>query len=199
LNTTVKCDVVYSYSGIYLAANGVTVIAGEGAVSGQEYILNGVSYLVLADKAALVTAYNNGSGRDMATVVTSRMNNLTGLFSAATSFNDNISSWDMSNVTNTDRMFQGASSFNQDIGGWNTSKFYDVSGMFDSASNFNQNIGSWDTSNVVNMASMFDYASSFNQDLTGWCVSSITSEPGAFAANTSALTSANKPVWGTCP
>ena len=95
-------------------------------------------------------------------------------------------------------MFQGASSFNQDIGGWNTSKFYDVSGMFDSASDFNQDIGSWDTSNVVNMGNMFDYASSFNQDLRAWCVSNISSEPGAFAGNTSALTDANQPIWGTC-
>ena len=49
------------------------------------------------------------------------------------------------------------------------------------------------------MSNMFNYASSFHQDLTGWCVSNITSEPGAFAANTSALTDANKPDWGgTC-
>jgi len=197
LNTTVKCDVAYSYSAIYLAANGVSVIAGEGAVSGQEYVLNGVSYSVVADKAALITAYNNG--RNMATVVITRVNNLTELFAAETSFNDNISSWDMSNVTNTDRMFQGASSFNQNIGFWNTSNFYDVSGMFDSASNFNRDIGNWNTSNVVNMSNMFNYASSFNQDLTGWCVTNITSQPGAFAGNTSILTDANKPVWGTCP
>jgi hypothetical protein len=48
------------------------------------------------------------------------------------------------------------------------------------------------------MAEMFNSASSFNQDLTGWCVSNIASEPGAFAGNTSALTNANKPIWGTC-
>jgi len=197
LNTTVKCD-IDTYVGVYLAANGVTVIAGGGAVSGQEYNFNGVSYLVVADKAALIV--ERDASRNLATVVTTRVtNNLTELFAAATSFNDNISSWDMSNVTNTDRMFQGASSFNQDIGFWNTSNFYDVSGMFDGASNFNRDIGNWDTSNVANMSNMFNYASSFNQDLTGWCVLNITSQPGAFAGNTSILTDANKPVWGTCP
>ena len=197
LNTTVKCD-IDTYVGVYLAANGVTVIAGGGAVSGQEYNFNGVSYLVVADKAALIV--ERDASRNLATVVTTRVtNNLTELFAAATSFNDNISSWDMSNVTNTDRMFQGASSFNQDIGFWNTSNFYDVSGMFDGASNFNRDIGNWDTSNVANMSNMFNYASSFNQDLTDWCVLNITSQPGAFAGNTSILTDANKPVWGTCP
>jgi hypothetical protein len=48
------------------------------------------------------------------------------------------------------------------------------------------------------MESMFSGASLFNQDLTNWCVTNITSEPDNFV-NGSALTEANKPVWGTCP
>ena len=63
---------------------------------------------------------------------------------------------------------------------------------------FNQNIGGWDVSNVTVMTEMFKDASSFNQDLSGWCVTNISSEPTDFATN-SALTNANKPVWGTCP
>jgi hypothetical protein len=45
---------------------------------------------------------------------------------------------------------------------------------------------------------MFNSADNFNQDLSGWCVSSIPSEPSDFTTN-SALTEANKPIWGTCP
>ena len=37
-----------------------------------------------------------------------------------------------------------------------------------------------------------------NQNLTSWCVTTITSEPNLFSTD-SALTSANKPDWGTCP
>jgi hypothetical protein len=48
------------------------------------------------------------------------------------------------------------------------------------------------------MSYMFESASAFNQDLTDWCVSNIASEPSSFATN-SALTNANKPIWGTCP
>ncbi|MGY8948245.1 MAG: BspA family leucine-rich repeat surface protein, partial [Flavobacteriales bacterium] len=96
LNTTVKCDVAYAYAGIYLAANGVTVIAGAGAVSGQEYSLNGVSYLVVANKAALAAIT---SSRDMATVVTTRVTDMNAMFYNANAFNDDISSWDTSSVT----------------------------------------------------------------------------------------------------
>ena len=48
------------------------------------------------------------------------------------------------------------------------------------------------------MDRLFENASSFNQDISGWCVSNINSEPLNFLFN-SALTEANKPIWGTCP
>jgi len=53
-------------------------------------------------------------------------------------------------------------------------------------------------SNVTDMKQMFAGAYAFNQDLTKWCVTNITSEPDSFSSM-SALTEANKPVWGTCP
>ena len=70
--------------------------------------------------------------------------------------------------------------------------------LFSGKANFNSDIGFWDTSSVTNMDRMFENASSFNQDISGWCVSNINSEPINFLFS-SALTEANKPVWGTCP
>jgi surface protein len=174
LNTTVKCDVAYTYAGIYLAANGVTVIAGGGAVSGQEYVLNGISYLVVADKAALITAYNSGGGRDMATVVTTRVTDLKSVFENQTSFNQNISSWDTSSVTDMEIMFRGALGFNQDISLWDTSNVTTMKQMFNSATAFNGDIGSWNTSGVTDMQYMFSGASAFNQDISSWITSSVT-------------------------
>ena len=114
-------------------------------------------------------------------------------------FNQDISSWDVSNVTDMGSMFHQASSFNQDISGWNTSSVTNMSSMF-GASNFNQDIGAWDVSSVTNMEAMFLDAGNFNQDLSGWCVTNITTEPDGFGLNSPMFgDSDKKPIWGTCP
>ena len=95
-----------------MAANSVTLIAGEGAVSGQEYVLNGVSYLVVADKAALAAIT---ATRSMTTVVTTRVTDMSLLFNNNSVFNQDISSWDTSSVTDMNGMFYGATVFNKDI------------------------------------------------------------------------------------
>lgn len=94
--------------------------------------------------------------------------------------NQDISSWDVSNVTDMSFAFYNASSFNQDIGNWDVSNVTDMTRIFHSASSFNQDIGNWDVSNVTNMIHAFDDASSFNQDLGNWDVSDVTDMWGMF-------------------
>ena len=167
--------------------------------------------------SALVFNQNIGSWN------TSSVTNMHGMFSNASAFNQNISSWDVSNVTTMGDMFQSADSFNgnlsswntssvttmmnmfkyarsfnQDISSWNVSSVITMAVMFFEADNFNQDISSWNTTNVTDMYAMFNSADDFNQDLSGWCVSNISSEPSDFTTSLSALTEANKPIWGTC-
>ena len=122
------------------------------------------------------------------------------MFQGATSFNQDLSGWDVShitdmsymfkeatsfnspllwggkvsNVTYMSYMFQRATSFNQDISGWDVSSVTDMENMFDGATLFNQPIGLWGskTANVANYSFMFEGASSFDQNLGTWTMKS---------------------------
>ncbi len=103
------------------------------------------------------------------------------MFTGASSFNGDISGWDVSGVTDMSRMFQSASSFNQPLDGWDTSSVTDMSRMFQSASSFNQPLDGWDTSSVTTMSQMFAGAYPFNGDISGWDVSGVTDMSQTFA------------------
>ena len=45
-----------------------------------------------------------------------------GMFRHATSFNQPLNDWDVSNVTDMEQMFLDATSFNQPLNNWNVSK-----------------------------------------------------------------------------
>ncbi len=125
------------------------------------------------------------SDTDWNRVVTTLVTSPVGLFSGETGFNQDISSWDMSNVMFTISMFGGATSFNQDIGNWDLSNAINIGEMFKGATSFNQDIGDWDVSNVTNMAETFMGASAFNQDIGSWVTSNVTTMDSMFMEATS--------------
>ena len=198
----------------YLDDNGVTIKANVNEVSpGDKCYVNGVEYTAV-DRATLLDMVENG--HDVSKVVTSLITDMRDIFNPGRiyqitqatyknfqTFNQDISSWDTSNVTSMSNMFAGAESFNQDIGSWDTSNVTDMSDMFGyihvyqdpndpflsddfvSARAFNQDISSWDTSNVTRMSSMFSQATSFNQDIGSWNTSNVTSMHSMFSGATS--------------
>ena len=144
------------------------------------------------------TSFNQDIGSWNVSNVTSMQS----MFANTASFNQDLSAWDVSSVTNMAQMFRIASAFNNGgaagIGAWDVDSVTNMGYMFNSAVAFNQNIGAWGVGSVTDMGYMFNNATLFNQNLTGWCVTNISSEPTGFSVS-SALTSANKPDWGTCP
>jgi surface protein len=117
------------------------------------------------------------------------------MFRGASSFNQDISNWEVSSVDDMNAMFAFATSFNQDLSDWDVSSVLDTRNMFFSATSFNQDISSWDVSSVEAMNNMFRGASSFNQDLSGWCVEQFASEPSGFSLGADAWI-LPKPNWG---
>ena len=81
----------------YLAENGVTVMCPDGDV-GQKGEVSGIVYTKRSRSQikALVVAKDYAS---LTTTCTSGVRNMTSMFSEATAFNEDISSWDGSSVT----------------------------------------------------------------------------------------------------
>ncbi len=92
------------------------------------------------------------------------------MFYGTSSFNGNLSSWDVSSVTHMEYMFASTSSFNGDLSSWDVSSVTDMSGMFFFATVFNQPLNDWDVSSVSEMGNMFISTFSFNQNLGNWYV-----------------------------
>jgi surface protein len=136
----------------------------------------------------------NGAGSFNQNINTWDVGNVTGFYGMfeSTPFNQPLNSWTITSATDLGNMFQG-SAFNQDISSWDTSTAVAMIRMFRSTS-FNQDISSWDVSNVTTMNQMFESNTAFNADLSGWCVTNIPTAPTNFGA-----VNAVHPVWGTCP
>jgi surface protein len=179
-------------SPFYLDENGVTIKARDGVTAGTTGELNGVTYTAV--NLAMLQKLRD-EGEDLSKVVTTLVTDMRLLFNTSSTknyddFNDDISSWDVSNVTDMASMFASYyGKFNQDISKWDVSNVTDMQYMFVGCNDFNQDISEWDVSKVTNMYAMFVEAYKFNQDISNWDVSSVTNMSTMFMD-----TSFNQPI-----
>ncbi len=90
------------------------------------------------------------------------------------SYNGDLSAWDVSQVVSMWDMFKNSQFNNSSIVIWNLSNLDNMETMFGGEEcAFNQDISGWDVSSVVNMQNLFKENKVFNQNLSGWDVSSV--------------------------
>ena len=158
------------------ATYGSTAVSNKSVVSVPRWDANGVTSAV----AAFYQASNFVSTVQPPLTVT----NYNGMFSGASSYNQNIASWNTAAVTNMASMFNGASAFNQNIGGWNTANVTSIINMFKDATAFNQNIGAWNVAKCTSFESMFNGATAFNNGgsttINNWVTTALTSLSSTF-------------------
>ena len=158
-----NCDVVY------LGENGITIKACESANIGDVGTINGTEYTVVSEPDLRQMIINNA---DISSVCASRVTYMEKFFYQNYVFSQDISSWDVSNVTSMSQMFE-QSAFNQDISNWDLRNLTDMYAMFKDNSSFNQPLENWNVRNVSKMARMFESNSAFNQPINNWDVSNV--------------------------
>jgi surface protein len=180
---TTNTDLSHTYAsdGSYnVAVLGNDVTEFHGLDQGIQYLTGctsfgeiGLTDLRSAFTGPVFTGASNLTTAPTSLPTTSQVTNMNYMFYGTTSFNQDISGWDVSHVTTMDGMF-AYSGFNQPIGGWNVSNVTNPGYMFYNATSFNQDISGWTTTNATRMVWMFKNASSFNQNIGSWNVSTVT-------------------------
>jgi surface protein len=193
----------------------ITISKGEGATDsalpgfGQPFGYTGVNLITKVLSfgelgiTSLFFAFAGSMNPSMPKTFPATVTSVRDMFHEAVNFNQNLSSWDMSNVENMAGMFDRARNFNNGCEpgvttcplNWKTPKVTDMQRVFNFANVFNQDISGWNTANVTNMSSMFNDAQVFNQNISGWNTASVSSMSNMFA-NASVF---NQPIgnWNT--
>ena len=195
---------------LVLDANGVTVKYTDASIPIVPYFIQASPrgtlewFAVVNDTSkSMITDYANnlssGSGRTYFTtsgnvvpfnnIVTTLVTDISNMFAnmsygliTVLTFNQNIGSWDTSNVTNMSGLFYGENAYNQNIGSWDVSKVTNMSYMFAWARSFNSPLNSWNVSNVTDMNNMFREDFLFNQNIGSWDTSKVTDMSWMFYA-----------------
>jgi len=87
-------------------------------------------------------------------------------------------------------MLADAFLFDQDLNSWDTSNVETMNQMFQECQQFNGDIYSWDTTNVVNMSQMLYNCDLFDQSLAAWSIANVSNFTN-FMKNATGLSTSN--------
>ena len=190
----------YTNSGVSPAVEHVTILAPDTVTGFGKVRWTGANTITGVTAWSGWTSLSNAFfGATQLSVVPSTLpstvTDISSMFSYATSFNANISSWVTSNVTSMKFTFTGATAFNQNVSSWDLSKVTDLSYLFYGATAFNNgdnaNDGtaplSWSAigaTSGVSLAFAFSGATAFNQSINSWSTSNINNMADLFAGAT---------------
>ena len=141
------------------------------------------------DTRNVTTAYNafdeTSFDVDVSTWDVSQVRSMGSMFQDATEFNGNVREWDVSNVSEMSLMFQRASKFNGDVSSWDVGRVTKMDMMFADAKSFDRDLSEWNVGSVTSMLRMFAGATLFNSDLGKWDVSRVEDMTSMFDGATS--------------
>jgi len=127
-----------------------------------------------SDNAAAIATYGQINTWDV-----SGLTDFSQIFFNNSTFNQDISSWVVSNVTNMVSMFLGGT-FNQRIDNWDVSSVEFMTSMFGLNTVYNQPLNAWTLTSLTNTSDMFRGASSFSRNINSWSMNLVTDTSGMF-------------------
>ncbi len=188
---------IYSGTNIYTITislpSATTTIIHFGKNPLSSVALKGIEFLEEVEKEVLDSFYSTPSllsfngifyGASKLTIVPNSIPTsikyIDSAFELCSIFNQNINSWNVSNILTMNNTFNNASNFNQPLNSWDVSNVILMTGIFDGCTNFNQELNNWNVGNVTYMHNMFHNAINFNKPLNNWNVSNVTNMDGMF-------------------
>ena len=99
--------------------------------------------------------HKQGPDADLNFIDTSRITDMSFLFTRLDIRNIKIDEWDVSNVEDMECMFMNQNKFSSDLSGWNTSNVTNMDYMFYDCEKFSSDLYRWNVQKVVNHFMIF--------------------------------------------